>query len=321
VSARPAIRRSPPTWAETAAARPAEPATALRSAPTCDGRAGSPVTTTAMRWMLLVAGGFVVIAGTQLFVLTGHTDRYFAWTVDQPLTAAFLGAGYWASAVLELGSARRRDWPRARFAMPAVLLFTTVTLAVTLIHLARFHLHSTFGIAWLVVYASFPPAMAAILTHQLRAAGPGPARSVPLPTLTRTVLVVQATVLAALAIALLLATDAMRGVWPWPLTPLTAHAIGAWLAGIAYLAIHVVAQDDCEHAQTAMLSYATFGALQLVALARYPTAPEWRPAGAAAYIAFLTVMVAIGTHTWARGRRASPASGPQRRSRARLSHH
>jgi hypothetical protein len=271
--------------------------------------------------MLLVAGGFVVIAGAQLFVLTEQTERYFAWTVDQPLTAAFLGAGYWAAAVLELGSARRREWPRARIAMPAVLLFTTVTLAVTLIHLSRFHLHSTFGIAWLVVYASFPPAMAAILTQQLRAAGPDPARSVPLPTLTRTVLVVQATVLAALAIALLVGTDAVRVMWPWPLSPLTAHAIGAWLAGIAFLAIHVVAEDDCERTQIAMLSYATFGVLQLVALARYPTAPVWRPAGAVAYIGFLTVMVGVGIDTWARGRRASTPDGPQRRSRARPSHH
>ena len=60
------------------------------------------MTTAVMRWMLLVAGAFVVIADTQLFVLTEHTERYVAWSVDQPLTAAFLGAGYWASAVLEL---------------------------------------------------------------------------------------------------------------------------------------------------------------------------------------------------------------------------
>jgi hypothetical protein len=271
--------------------------------------------------MLLVAGGFVVIAGAQLFVLTEHTERYFAWTIDQPLTAAFLGAGYWASAVLELGSARRRDWPRARLAMPAVLLFTTGTLAVTLIHLSRFHVHSVSGIAWLVVYASFPPAMAAILTHQLRAAGPDPARGAPLRTFTRTVLVVQATVLAALAIALLLASDRARAVWPWPLTPLTAHAIGAWLAGIAFLAIHAVAEDDCERTRIAMLSYAAFGVLQLVALARYPTAPEWRPAGAAAYIGFLTVMVAIGIDTWARGRPGATAHALSHRSRARLADH
>jgi hypothetical protein len=112
------------------------------------------VTTAAMRWMLLVAGAFVVIADTQLFVLTEHTERYVAWSVDQPLTAAFLGAGYWASAVLELGSACHDE--SARLAMPAVLLFTTITLAVTLIHLSRVHLHGLFGIACLVVYASFP---------------------------------------------------------------------------------------------------------------------------------------------------------------------
>ena len=52
------------------------------------------MTSPAMRRMLYVAGCFVLIAGFQLFVLTDRTEDFFAWTIDPPLTAAFLGAGY-----------------------------------------------------------------------------------------------------------------------------------------------------------------------------------------------------------------------------------
>jgi hypothetical protein len=34
----------------------------------------------------------VLLAGLQLFVFATETDRFFAWTIASPLTAAFLGA-------------------------------------------------------------------------------------------------------------------------------------------------------------------------------------------------------------------------------------
>jgi hypothetical protein len=47
-----------------------------------------------MRLLLFVAGGLVFLAGFQLFILAEQTDRYFAWTIQPLLTAAFLGGGY-----------------------------------------------------------------------------------------------------------------------------------------------------------------------------------------------------------------------------------
>ena len=48
----------------------------------------------AMRWLLFAAAVLVFTAGFQLFVLTEHTGTYFAWTIANPLAAAFLGASY-----------------------------------------------------------------------------------------------------------------------------------------------------------------------------------------------------------------------------------
>jgi len=273
-------------------------------------------TTPAMRWMLYVAGCFVLIAGFQLFVLTERTEDYFAWTIDPALTAAFLGAGYWSSAILELGSARRREWSGARLAMPTVLFFTTITLVLSLVHLDKFHTDSVFGIAWLVVYTAFPVCMATILVLQLRWRGSDVPRQSALPRWTRVALAAQAAILIALGTALYLAPVGAASLWPWPLTPLTGRAVGAWLMGTGVIAAHVAIENARERVDIAMLSYAAFGALQLVAVARYWSTPDWSTLEAVAYLGFLAAMTAIGLHGWLT-RRDYSSSFSAMRSRAR----
>ena len=90
--------------------------------------------TPGMRRMLMAAGVLVALAGIQLFVFSERTDRFFAWTIEPPLTASFLGASYWASVLFQFGAARERLWANARIAVPTVFVFTTVTLIVTLVH-------------------------------------------------------------------------------------------------------------------------------------------------------------------------------------------
>lgn len=45
------------------------------------------------------------LIGLPLVLFTTETVRYFAWTIEPPITAGFLGANYWASA----GAVRRRS--------------------------------------------------------------------------------------------------------------------------------------------------------------------------------------------------------------------
>ena len=65
-----------------------------------------------------VAAVLVLLAGFQLFVFTDRTASYFAWTIRNPLAAAFLGAGYRASVAFEALAARQRIWANARIAVP-----------------------------------------------------------------------------------------------------------------------------------------------------------------------------------------------------------
>src|SRR5215472_368531 len=54
-----------------------------------------------MRRLLFTASVLVLLAGIQLFAFTGRTGHFFAWTIANPLSAAFLGAAYWAAVAIE----------------------------------------------------------------------------------------------------------------------------------------------------------------------------------------------------------------------------
>ena len=127
-----------------------------------------------MRAMFIVSCVTVSLAGFQLFVLSEYTDRFFAWTIDVPLTAAFLGASYWGSFALVLVASRQQAWARARIAVPGVWLFTVLTLIATLIHIDLFRMDSVFGWAWLVVYVVVPVGYGVFWVRQLRIAGGDP---------------------------------------------------------------------------------------------------------------------------------------------------
>lgn len=262
--------------------------------------------TVGMGRMLLVASVLVFTVGIQLFVLTEQTDRYFAWTINPPLTAAFLGAAYWASFLLEFLAARERTWAYARVAVPAVLVFTTLTLVATLLHLDRFHLDSVFGWVWVAVYAVVPPLMLALLVHQLRAPGRDPARAAPLASWLRLALGLQAALLLLFGAALFVAPLAAAPLWPWMLTPLTGRAVGAWLLGLGVAAAHMARENDYQRDRVALAAYALLGVLELLALARYAGALDWAEPRAWVYLLFLVSVLAVGVAGW-RGASAARA--------------
>lgn len=228
--------------------------------------------------LLVVAAILVFIIGIPLFLLSEQTQTYFAWTIASPLTAAFLGAAYWSSCLLEWLASREKRWSNARIAVPAVLLFTALTLVVTLLHLDRFHLYVEPFITrlvawvWLVVYATVPVIMGILLVIQLRAPGQDieTGQAERLPQWARGLLVVQSLIMMGLGIALLLVPETVAPFWPWSLTALTGRAIGAWLTALGVAALHMAWENDYRRSRAALFSYGILVVLQFVAIARYP---------------------------------------------------
>jgi hypothetical protein len=234
-----------------------------------------------MRWILLVGAAFVFGAGIQLFVLSERTDRFFAWTVEPPLSAATFGAFYFATWILALLSARERAWSRARLGVPALVPFLILTLAATLMHIDRFHLQSNSVLtllatwAWILIYVLQPLVLLLVLPLQLRASGTDVAAGPRPPGPFRLVLAVQGAIAIAFGAALFVAVDALLDVWPWMLTDLTARALGAWFVAFGILFATCAWERDWHRIRNGMIALSILGVLLLVALARYSSDVDW----------------------------------------------
>lgn len=267
--------------------------------PEATGPAVRPVIP-AMRTVFVVGSVLVFAAGFQLFVLSDHTERFFAWTIGVPFTAAFLGAFYWTALVLAASSARETVWVRVRVGVPGVALFVVLTLAVSLVHIESFHLHAgdllsrSAAWVWFGVYVVAPVGALVALAAQLRAPGVDPPRAAVLPVAFRAAIALHAAVVLVVGVLLLVVPDDVAKVWPWTLTPLTARAMAAWLLGLGVVLTQAVLENAWERIRLATLSYAVLGALELIAVARYPSALDWGGAAAWLYVGFLLTVLALG---------------------------
>jgi hypothetical protein len=286
---------------------PEDPRTAVALRPLAPG----------MRWLLFTASVLVLLAGIQLLVFTGRTDHFFAFTIANPLAATFLGAAYWAAVPIEALAGRQALWANARIAVPAVLVFTVLTLVVTLTHLGQLHLGARFAagtqivtVAWIAIYVLVPALMLILLAVQTRTPGTDPPRSAPLPIWLYAVLAVQAIVLLGVGIALFAVPGQAAPLWPWHLTPMMAQATGAWLIALGVAAGHALLERDARRLRPAAVGNILLAALLSVALARYPHQFHWGTTAGAIYLIFLVTMLLTGpvSLAWGLPRAASPGS-------------
>jgi hypothetical protein len=254
---------------------------------------------------LYAASLLVLSVSISLFLLSEQTDVYFAWTIYPPLSAAFLGAGYLSSFLLEFLSAREAVWVRARPAVPGIWVFTFVTMIITLLHLDRFHFDSPSFITqagtwvWLGVYVSVPIAMGVIWILQVRQPGGDPPLRAPVPISIRALLVVQGVVMLLAGVAMLLLPEIIVPLWPWRLYTLSCQAIGAWGVGIGVLAIQASWENDWWRLGPFAMSYTLYGTLQLINLLRYPESVDWSRFSAGAYTIFMLTILSVGAYgTW-----------------------
>lgn len=258
----------------------------------------------------LTAAGFV-----SLLVLAPATSAYFAWTIQPPLTAAFLGAGYGAGFLLSILCLRAPDWAQVRLPFVTVTVFTWFTTVATALHLDRLHFRSpgTGPVAepaawvWLAVYVVVPVAMTVVLVREARRRGtprraPAP-RGVALPGWLAALLVLEGLAMGVVGVVLFVAPATGATWWPWPLTPFTGRAVAAWLLAFAWAAAASVARRDLAELRPATVAYTAFGALQLLALARFAGDVDASGPRPAVYVALLIAVTATGALGWWLGRR------------------
>lgn len=253
-------------------------------------------TTPQLRLILWVFAGLALIAGALLFFGATRTDMWWSWTIEPPLTAASLGAFYWAAFVLILGAARSETWAEARPAVYPVAVIAVLLLVVTLYHLDRFDLDSLFGIFWLVVYAIVPPLLAWAIVGQLRSPGEDARGGPELPVGLRRALVIEGVAMLVAGGVLLFSAHLADDLWPWALSPLTSRAIGAFLAGIGVAALIAARDDDPVSFRGAALAYTVLGLLELFALLLHTPDLEGDHFDTAVYVAAWSVVTLTGAY-------------------------
>jgi hypothetical protein len=264
--------------------------------------------TRGMRLFFWAAAILVAIAGFQLYYGAEQTDVYFAWTINPPLTAAFLGAGYWSVFLSSLLALRESYWVRVRGTIPTAVIATGLLLVATLLHLDRFHTDSPVFItwfaawAWIVVYVVAPPLVLLLIWQQLRILGATSPRQYPLPSTVRTVLLIISTMTIAPAIVFVIAPEVINPIWPWMLTPLTGRAVGAWLAAVGSTTAVMWWENDFARLRLTALAVWIFGALQLLAMARFASTVDWGNLLAWVLVILWIAMIAVGLYIWLRGR-------------------
>ncbi len=135
--------------------------------------------------------------------------------------------------------------------------------------LDKFHLVSQFELmtqlatwVWIAVYIIVPIAMFVLLIQQSRMPGQDRPRVQRLPIWSRGILGIHALILLPLGVLLFLAPASTLPVWTWMLTPLTAHAVGAWLLGLGIAAAHATWENDWNRLNPLRLSILPWASLK-----------------------------------------------------------
>lgn len=241
----------------------------------------------AVATLLTFAGGML------LYGPSDNTEDWFAWDIEPPLTAGFLGASFLATTLVALSAAIRNTWESIRLVIPMFGVLLLLTLTATLMHLDRFDFNSFFGWTWLAAYALLPGFLGPIVAEQRRVHDRTPRRQ-PFSLPMALALSILGTALVAEGVALFVDPAAAGRFWPWPLTPLTARAIAAWLVAFGVGAVHASWQRDWSPFLPMAIAFTGFGVLQLLALARWGEVVDWDEVAAWIFLGAVLAILALG---------------------------
>jgi hypothetical protein len=246
-----------------------------------------------------VALPLLFIAGVQLYVLSERTDTYFAWTIALPLTAAFLGAGFWAALVAGYMSWWQSPSVAARVLGLTSLAATGILGIATLLHLDKFHLNSPAALTrfvtwvWIIVYVVTPFIFLWLWIAYGRSKDDTMGAR-PFPQWVRTIYLFQAALMLIAGVLLFLAPGLMTSLWPWALTPLTARAVSAWMIAFGLACVTVYRENNTVNTLGARISLLAFCVLQLIAVARY--LPSFELAKPLAWVYLLLMLVGLAAN-------------------------
>ena len=242
------------------------------------------------------------IAGIQLYVLATRTDRYFAWTIGNPLSAAFLGTGFWAGTILLLfafagglgqrasgdgrgGDLRSADGARhADAPRPLPLPQSSARRAARCL-----------GLADRLRHRSVRPRRQ-LSCSSCAAPGGDPPNGAPVPDWVARLPRLERLISLIVGLCLTLIPHRVFTHWPWRTHELTAQTVGAGFLTIGVASVWFVREKGWVRGRVGTVPYLLIGALQFLALLRFHSSVEWGRVGAWLYLLYV-VGILVGAST------------------------
>jgi hypothetical protein len=259
--------------------------------------------------MPALRGGFLmplaVCAGYQaavLFLLSGQSSVWFAWTFTSKLSAATMGAGYAAGLAVLVAALRLRRWVDVRLAYISTLVLVIVMLAVTLLHIDDTHLlgGDFTGVVtawlWLAVHTAAPVIGGFLLLFQIRLSRTT-WRDEPRDWAVLAPVAVVGVIGTVVGIGALLFPHTAASLWPWSVTTLEVRALGAWALTYGIGSWLAVWEADAARLRTGAIGYLVAGFASIVAMACYAGEVRW---GVIAwlYLAAMVSLMLLGVVGW-----------------------
>ena len=173
---------------------------------------------------------FLILAFLILYFFPQLSGERFAWAIQPPMTAMFMGAGYIGGAWLFINAIFGRRWHRVAPGFLPVTTFASAMLLATMLHWDVFDPGHFPFILWMALYV-VTPFLVPLVWLLNRSADPETPEEgdVTVPRIARWSLLGLGVVLLAFALGGFVLPSWLIGLWPWTLSPLTARIISGWL--------------------------------------------------------------------------------------------
>jgi hypothetical protein len=172
---------------------------------------------------------FLVLAFLILYFYPELSGERFAWPIQPPMTAMFMGAGYIGGAWLFVNAIFGRRWHRIAPGFLPVTTFTVAMLLATILHWEVFDPgHFPFTL-WLILYVVTPFLVPAVwLINRPADTGVPEENDAVVPPVARRALLLLGIVLSGFAVVGFISPSWLSGVWPWQLSALTGRIMSGW---------------------------------------------------------------------------------------------
>ena len=249
------------------------------------------------RLVLLGAGGLAIVAGPILYLSPDDTASYFAWTIQHPMTPVFMGAAYFAG-IGNLLAVRENRWSLARVQLPAIIVFSSLMLVATLLHIPIFNWSHPVAWAWLAVYVISPVAATIVFAQMERGFRPPEFESRPMPRGFSILMTVAGAIQAFIGLALFLFPMQAAPLWAWSLTPLTSRVIGGWWLSGAALQLMLARQKTLHTARVGLLANLLINSFLIAGAFIHFSELNGPFVSIAFYFLFCLALIGISAYAW-----------------------